>query len=194
MTRELEPDILLAAYAQGIFPMADSTGRISWYSPDPRAILPLDDFHVPRTLRQRCRQGRYEIRIDTDFEGVMRACADRTEGTWISKAMVEAYRNLHRLGFAHSVEAWRENRLVGGLYGVAIGGGFFGESMFHRATDASKVALVGLVERLRDRGYTLLDVQFTTPHLLRFGAIEISRDEYLIRLNEALQLDCSLAD
>jgi len=194
MTDELSPDILLSAYAQGIFPMAGPDGRIAWYSPDPRAILPFDAFHISRTLRQRWRQGRFDIRIDADFEGVMRACADRDEGTWISEPIVRAYCTLQRMGLAHSVEAWQADGLVGGLYGVSLGGAFFGESMFHRVTDASKVALVHLVERLRDRGYVLLDVQFATPHLERFGAVEIPRAEYLRRLRGALQIDCRFGD
>ncbi len=194
MIRELEPDILLPAYAQGIFPMADPGDQINWYSPDPRAVLPLDAFHVPRTLRQRYRQGRFEIRMNADFDAVIHACAQRDEGTWINHDIIEAYCLLHRLDFAHSVEAWQEDRLVGGLYGVALGGAFFGESMFHHVADASKVALVHLVDRMRDRGYVLLDVQFATPHLQQFGAIEIPRDDYLRRLEEALKLKCRLAD
>ncbi len=190
MIRELTPDILVSAYAQGIFPMADHNGRIGWFSPNPRAILPLDGFHVSKNLRRRCAQGRFELRINTDFEGVIRSCADREDGTWISRDIVRAYCRLHRLGLAHSVESWQADELVGGLYGVALGGAFFGESMFHRVTDASKVALVHLVERLRARGYVLLDVQFMTPHLRRFGAVEIPRREYLRRLNEALMCRC----
>jgi leucyl/phenylalanyl-tRNA--protein transferase len=190
MNRQLSPDILLAAYAQGVFPMADPDGVIGWYSPDPRAIIPLESFHVSRTLRQRCRQGCFEIRLNTHFEAVVRNCADRSEGTWISDEIVEAYCLLHRLGFAHCVESWQQGDLVGGLYGVTLGGAFFGESMFHRQTDASKVALVHLVERMRKRRYTLLDVQFTTPHLEQFGVVEIPRDEYLRRLGRALELDC----
>jgi leucyl/phenylalanyl-tRNA--protein transferase len=194
MTRELAPDVLLSAYAQGIFPMAGPDNRIRWYSPDPRAILPLDEFYVSKNLRRRCRQGRFEIRINTDFQGVVRACAEREDGTWINADIIEAYCLLHELGAAHSVETWRGIDLVGGLYGVALGGAFFGESMFHRMTDASKVALVYLVERMRERGYVLLDVQFTTPHLERFGAVEIPRPEYLRRLAQALRLKCRFVD
>ncbi len=194
MLRDLSPDILLAAYTRGIFPMGGPYGEVSWYSPDPRTVLPLEAFHVPRTLRQRCRQGRFDLRIDADFSAVIHACADRKEGTWITGDIIEAYTRLHRLGHAHSVESWQADRLVGGLYGVALGGAFFGESMFHRVTDASKVALVHLVERLRERGYVLLDVQFTTPHLRRFGAIEIPRDEYLRRLDHAFGLSCRFVD
>lgn len=194
MIPELSPDILLSAYARGVFPMADKAGRIGWYSPDPRAILPLEAFHVPRTLRQRVRQRRFEIRIDTAFEHVIRRCAGRREGTWISQDIIEAYCRLNEMRFAHSVESWRDDQLVGGLYGVALGGAFFGESMFHSATDASKVALVHLVERMRNRGYRLLDVQFITPHLQRLGAIAIPRAEYLGRLVEALHCDCRFTD
>lgn len=190
MIQELTPDILLSAYARGIFPMADPDGGINWYSPDPRAILPLETFHVSRTLRQRVRQERFQIRVDTSFECVMRECADRQEGTWISRDIVEAYCHLHGLGFAHSVEAWLEDKLVGGLYGVTLKGAFFGESMFHSETDASKVALVHLVERMRSRGFSLLDVQFVTPHLEQFGVTAVPRDEYLALLGKALQQDC----
>jgi len=194
MISELAPEILVAAYAQGIFPMADRHGRINWYSPDPRAILPLDAFHVSKNLRRRCQQGRFDVRINTDFEGVIRACADRDDGTWISSEMIKAYSLLHRLGLAHSVESWQGDRLTGGLYGVALGGAFFGESMFHRVTDASKVALVHLVRRMRERGFALLDVQFMTPHLRAFGAVEIPRREYLLRLRQALKLRCRFVD
>ncbi len=189
----LTPEILVAAYRQGIFPM-DVEGRLCWFSPDPRAILPLDGFHVSKTLRQLCRQGRFEIRINHGFRAVMEGCADREEGTWISPEIIEAYVVLHERGLAHSVEAWYEGELAGGLYGVALGGAFFGESMFHRRRDASKVALVHLVERLRERGYRLLDVQFTTPHLARFGAIEIPRTAYLRRLRAALAMECRFVD
>ncbi|MBN1342364.1 MAG: leucyl/phenylalanyl-tRNA--protein transferase [Phycisphaerae bacterium] len=194
MIRELAPDILLSAYAQGIFPMAGPDGEIGWYSPDPRAVIPLDGFRVSRSLRQRCGQGLFEIRLDASFREVILACADRPEGTWINEDIVEAYCLLHELGFAHSVESWADERLVGGLYGVSLGGAFFGESMFHRATDASKVALVHLVERMRDREFVLLDVQFMTPHLRRFGAVEIPRNEYLERLQQALEIECAFGD
>mgnify|MGYP001436469349 CR=1 FL=1 len=188
MTR-LPPQLLIAAYLQGVFPMGVD-GRIEWFSPDPRAILPLDGFRIPRTLRQLLRQGRFELRINTVFKQVMLACTEREEGTWITPEIVRAYVELHRLGLAHSVEAWKDGELAGGLYGVAIGGAFFGESMFHRVRDASKVALSALVERMRTRGYALLDVQFTTAHLARFGVVEIPRDEYLRRLAEAVALRC----
>lgn len=183
----IPPAVLIQAYRQGIFPMALDGGEIGWFSPDPRAILPLETFHVPARLARVIRSGRFEVAIDRDFEGVMRACAaDREEGTWISDEIVESYVALHRRGFAHSIESWREGCLAGGVYGVHCGGAFFGESMFHRETDASKVALVALVERMRERGLTLLDVQWVTPHLARFGAIEIPREEYLSRLSDVV--------
>src|ERR1051326_8657437 len=162
----LEPALLLNAYRSGIFPMAvNDEGEIGWFSPDPRAILPIDDrFHMPHGLKRALKKGKFEITIDKDFESVMRECGKRKEGTWISEEIVEGYCALHKLGHAHSVETRLEGKLVGGLYGVHIGGAFFGESMFHRATDASKVALVTLVERLRANGFKLLDTQWTTPH------------------------------
>jgi len=187
----LDPSLLVRAYREGIFPMALEHGEIGWFSPDPRGILPLDAFHIPSRLARVVRRGRFQIAIDRDFGRVMRECAaDREEGTWISGDIVEAYGALHRLGLAHSVEAWLDGDLVGGLYGVHLGGAFFGESMFHRVTDASKVALVALVDRLTRHGFRLLDVQWTTPHLERFGAIAVSRREYLRRLRQALTMDC----
>lgn len=185
---ELSPDRLLLAYQVGIFPMADDEGEIRWFAPDPRAIIPLDGFRVSRSLRTAVRRGIYEVHVNRAFDEVMAACARREEGTWISDDIRIAYGALHRLGFAHSVESWKDGRLVGGLYGVAVGGAFFGESMFHRATDASKVALVHLVERLRRRGFVLLDIQFMTEHLSQFGAVEIPRSEYERRLRGAIQL------
>ena len=189
----LTAELLVAAYANGIFPM-DVDGQIQWFSPDPRTIIPLEAFRTPRNIRQRYRNRHFEIRIDTCFEEVIRACGDRGEGTWISDEIVAAYTELHRLGLAHSVESWREGELAGGLYGVALGGAFFGESMFFRQTDASKVALVALIERLKARGFVLLDVQFSTPHLERFGAVDIPREEYLARLEEALKLAVTFAE
>lgn len=185
-------ELLLGAYASGWFPMADDVGAISWYSPDPRGVLPLDAFHVPSRLRRVLRKQAFRIEIDRAFERVIRACADAKRepgesGTWISDEIVESYCALHELGYAHSVEAWDADRLVGGLYGVALGGAFFGESMFHYATDASKVALVALVERLQSRGFSLLDTQWVTEHLQQFGAIEIPRSEYLRRLGTSLR-------
>jgi len=183
---DLEPGTLLSAYRLGLFPMRlRRGGAIAWWSPDPRGVIPLDGLHVSRSLRASCR--RFEIRLDTAFESVVRGCADpsRPNG-WIDEEFVRAYCALHGLGWAHSVEAWIDGELVGGLYGVAIGGLFAAESKFHRVRDASKVALVALVERLRAGGATLLDVQWSTPHLASLGAIDISRDEYLERLRRAL--------
>jgi leucyl/phenylalanyl-tRNA---protein transferase len=188
--KAIEPDFLLMAYCNGYFPMADSkSGEIQWYSPDPRAIFDLAEFHIPRSLSMTVKKKRFVVEIDRDFEAVMRRCAEREE-TWISEAVVQSYLELYRLGFAHTVECWRENKLVGGLYGVSIAGAFFGESMFSIDKDASKVALVHLVDRLRERGFELLDTQFLTPHLVRFGAKEIPRKQYLARLEKALQKQC----
>lgn len=186
----LDPNLLLRAYAMGIFPMADEAGEIGWYAPDPRAIIEHANFRRSRSLRATIRRNVYEIRINTAFEAMMRACADRPS-TWINAEFIRAYGILHRAGFAHSVEAWRGGKLVGGLYGVALGGVFCGESMFSRATDASKVCLSALVERLEDRGFTLHDVQFITPHLERLGATLIRRTQYERRLAEAIRLPCT---
>jgi leucyl/phenylalanyl-tRNA---protein transferase len=174
-------ELLLEGYRTGIFPMAMDGGEIGWFSPDPRAIIPLETFHVPHGLRRALRKNLFETRIDGCFERVVRECAARDE-TWISEIIVRSYCNLNRLGFAHSIEAWRDGELAGGLYGVSLGAAFFGESMFHSVTDASKVALNFLVETLRRSGFRLLEVQWLTPHLESFGAIEIPRDEYLKRL------------
>jgi len=188
----LTPELLLSAYSQGVFPMAGADGRILWYDPDPRAILPLAHFHAPRRLLRAVRQGVFEIRVDSAFTAVMRACAtpasDREE-TWINEEIIAAYTQLHQLGFSHSVEAWQDGKLVGGLYGVALGGLFAGESMFSRATGASKVALAHLVRRLRAGGFRLLDVQFMTEHLRRFGAVEGSQAEYKRLLALALSVE-----
>ena len=185
--------MLLAGYRRGIFPMAtDDRGGIAWFSPDPRAIIPLDErFHIPHGLRRELGKQRFEITFDSDFEGVIRACSKSHGPTWISKEILTAYCGLHGAGHAHSVEAWLEGGLAGGLYGVHIGGAFFGESMFHHATDSSKVALVALVERLRRRGFLLLDTQWLTPHLARFGACQIPRDQYRNLLDEALARPCA---
>ena len=185
----IEPALLVHAYRQGIFPMALEDDEIGWFSPDPRGVLPLDHVHTPARLARVIRSGRFEVAIDRDFEGVMRACAaDREDGTWISEEIIESYVALHRLGMAHSVEAWREGKLAGGLYGVHLGGAFFGESMFHYETDASKVALMALVTRMRERALSLLDIQWVTPHLAQFGAVEIPREDYLMRLNRVIDL------
>ncbi len=188
-TLTLTPEGVELAYRHGIFPMADErTAEILWFRPDPRAVIPLDGFHVSRSLARTLRRAVFDVRVDTDFEGVMRGCADRPEGTWISEGFVEVYGALHRAGKAHSVEAWREGRLAGGVYGLALGGAFMAESMFHSETDASKVALAALTSRLRERGFILLDVQYVTPHLESLGAIEITRREYERRLERALAL------
>lgn len=192
----IPPELLLRAYAAGWFPMGvepERGGGIEWFSPDPRGILPLEGFHVPARLRRVLRQGRFTVTVDRAFEAVIRACAERDE-TWITRDIIDTYLHLHQVGFAHSVEAWSGEVLAGGLYGVAFRGAFFGESMFHRVSDASKVALHALVERLRARGYALLDVQWVTPHLAGFGAIEIPRRRYLRLLDRALRLDCSFTE
>ncbi len=194
MKVKLTPQLLINAYSQGIFPMADEDSELLWFAPDPRAIIELDKFHVPRNLGKLYRQKPFELKIDSAFEQVIDACADRPEGTWISREIREAYVELHRLGFAHSVESWRDGKLVGGLYGVSVGGVFCGESMFQRESNASKIALVYLVERMRDCGFLLLDIQFTTEHLMQFNCVEIPRNEYTRRLDRALQVDCTLAD
>lgn len=188
-------DLLIDAYRQGFFPMGMDDGSVEWFCPDPRGILPLDGVRISSRLARVVRSARFEVAIDRDFEGVIRACADdRREGTWISEEIVASYCALHRRGVAHSVETWRDGQLVGGLYGVHLGGAFFGESMFHRETDASKVALVALVDRMRARGLTLLDVQWVTPHLKRFGGIEISRRDYLRRLQAVVDLPCVFSE
>lgn len=196
---QLSVESLIWAYTHGVYPMASSRrGRIGWYSPDPRAILPLDAFHVSHSLRRRCRKGEYVITRDQAFGEVIRRCAEPREyaaETWINEAIIETYEELHAMGLAHSVEAWlpgdagdERGALVGGLYGVTLGGAYFGESMFSRATDASKVCLVHLVEHLKARGYVLLDVQTANDHTLQFGVVEIPRSEYLARLEQALTL------
>jgi leucyl/phenylalanyl-tRNA---protein transferase len=191
----LAVDTLLSAYTSGWFPMAVGPGDIRWYSPDPRGIIPLDAFHASRRLARSARQNRFEVRVDTAFRAVMEGCAQRVDedGNWIDEEIIESYCGLHARGFAHSVETWQDGTLVGGLYGVAIQGAFFGESMFHRVTDASKIALIALVERLRARGYALLDTQWVTEHLAQFGAVEIPRRRYLRLLEEALRVDASFS-
>lgn len=183
---DLEPGTILAAYRHGLFPMPVRRGVTAWWSPEQRGILPLDGLRVSRSLRKSC--GRYRIGVDTAFDEVIDACADRHRpGAWITREIKRAYQRLHQLGWVHSVEAWSlDGRLAGGLYGVAVGGLFAGESMFHRQSDASKVALVALVERLRQGGALLLDVQWLTPHLESLGAVEIPRAEYHRRLSRAL--------
>lgn len=187
----LTPEIVLRAYAEGLFPMAEGRGDPSlfWVSPERRGIFPLDGFYVPRRLRRTVRTDKFQVKADTAFGKVMRACAAPAAGredTWINDEIVRLYTALHASGYAHSVESWRDGHLVGGLYGVRLGAAFFGESMFSRETDASKVALVHLVARLKAGGFKLLDAQFLTEHLAQFGAVEISRAEYLRQLNRAI--------
>ncbi|HSV29123.1 MAG TPA: leucyl/phenylalanyl-tRNA--protein transferase [Candidatus Omnitrophota bacterium] len=191
--RPLTSDLLLRAYAMGIFPMARSRHdpRLYWIDPDQRGILPLSEFHIPKSLKKVLKKAPFEIRCDTAYEEVMQGCGESTRDrpdTWINDEIVRLFVELHHLGMAHSVETWRDGRLVGGLYGLALGGAFFGESMFSRETDASKVALVHLVARLKKGGFQLLDTQFVTEHLARFGALEIQRHDYLKRLNRAIEL------
>jgi leucyl/phenylalanyl-tRNA---protein transferase len=181
----IPPEVLLGAYTQGIFPMAEG-GEILWFSPTRRGIIPLDDrFHIPHGLKKTLRENPFEIRFNTAFREVMLACSER-DSTWIDGTIIDSYCALHELGHAHSVECWDVDGLQGGLYGVALGKAFFGESMFSRKTDASKIALVALVERLRERGFGLLDTQWMTDHLRTFGGLEIGKKQYLALLQEML--------
>lgn len=190
----IDPDFLLSAYASGYFPMAESRqGDIQWHFPDTRAIIPIDGLKITRSLHQTIKKKIFQIRINTAFEEVMHQCAKRDD-TWISDEIIQSYVQLHKLGFAHSVEAWKDNFLAGGLYGVALGAAFFGESMFSRVRDASKVALVYLVDKLRAGKFELLDTQFNTPHLTRLGAIEIPRENYLHLLKKAVVKQRSFLD
>jgi len=185
MPPPLDPDTLIRAYCNGVFPMAES-GRILWFAPEMRGLIPLDDrFHIPRRLRSTLRNMPFEIRVDSDFVGTMRGCAER-ESTWIDDHIVGAYTKLHHLGLAHSIECWDQDGLQGGLYGVALGGAFFGESMFSRKTHASKIALVGTVSILRQSGFKLFDTQWVTDHLKQFGAYEVPRGDYHALLHDAL--------
>lgn len=191
MFQRLTPQMLLQAYSMGMFPMGDSrnpNAPVQWYAPDPRCIFPLDGFHIPKRLARTYRQGKFEYKIDSAWHEVMAYCAAR-EDTWITDEIFDAYTELNKMGRAHSVEAYYEGELAGGLYGVSIGGAFMGESMFTVVTDASKCALVFLVERMRERGFTLLDCQFMTKHLSKFGAIDVPQLEYQRRLQEALKLN-----
>jgi len=192
----IPPDLLLRAYASGVFPMAEAADdpEVFWVRPETRGIIPLDTFHVPRSLAKTLRQGRFDIRRDTDFAGVIDGCAKSRTGrrsTWINQPIREAYGELFARGFCHSVEAWQGERLVGGLYGVTLGAAFFGESMFSFERDASKACLVHLVEHLRARGFMLLDTQFTTEHLKRFGAVDVPRGKYERMLEEAVAAEAS---
>ncbi|WP_424991151.1 leucyl/phenylalanyl-tRNA--protein transferase [Fluviibacterium sp. S390] len=185
--RDITPDILLKAYALGVFPMAESREdpEIFWVDPRHRGILPLDQFHMSRSLARHVRRGGFDVAINRDFAATVEACADRPE-TWINATIFDLYLQLHRMGHAHSLEIWQDNQLIGGVYGVALGGAFFGESMFSRRDNASKTALAFLVDRLAHAGFTLFDTQFITPHLSRLGAVEITRAEYHQRLETAV--------
>ncbi len=189
MEPEFTAELVLRAYTAGIFPMGHDDGIIRWYSPDPRCIIPLDEFHTSKRLARTIRQGKFELKVNANFEKIMRLCAER-ESTWITDEIVRVYCELHKHGFAHSVEAYLDGEIAGGLYGVSIGGAFMGESMFHVETDASKVCLAYLVERMKERGFVLLDSQYVTDHLSTFNAIQISRQDYLERLRHALTLKC----
>lgn len=191
---EITPQVLLKAYASGIFPMAESADDpgLFWVEPELRGIIPLEEFHVPRRLARTVRQNIFDIRFDSDFDAVIAACAEETHdrrSTWINERIRMLYHELFEIGHCHTVEAWQDGKLVGGLYGVKLGAAFFGESMFSRATDASKVALVHLVERLKAQNFRLLDTQFTTEHLKNFGAMDVPRAEYEIILHNALMVE-----
>jgi leucyl/phenylalanyl-tRNA--protein transferase len=191
---DLSPGRLVEAYRNGIFPFFDANTPILWWSPDPRAVFEMDGLHVARRLARTIRSGRFRVTVNTDFAGVIRGCAERPSGgTWITPDMIDAYTDLHHLGHAHSVEAWHDGILAGGVYGVAVGGLFAGESMFTRVRDASKVALVQLMARLRQRGFQLFDVQFLNEHTARLGAVEIARAEYLRRLRDAVAANVQFA-
>jgi leucyl/phenylalanyl-tRNA--protein transferase len=185
--------LVLAAYTQAIFPMGNDDGSIYWYSPDPRCIIDLEDFHASRRLMRTYRNGKFDMRVNTAWDDVIRMCAQR-DSTWITDEIIRVYTELHEMGFAHSVEAFYKGQLAGGLYGVAVGGAFMGESMFHVETDASKVSLVYLVERMKERNFTLLDSQYMTEHLGTFSARNIPRSEYMRRLKDALNRDCRFDD
>jgi leucyl/phenylalanyl-tRNA--protein transferase len=183
----LEPRLLISAYCNGIFPMGMENGRLSWFSPDPRGILPVREYTVPRSVRAELRRSSFEIRVNTAFAEVVKGCGQRRE-TWISPEIIHSYELLHKLGYAHSVESWEDGKLVGGLYGVAIGGAFFGESMFSLKSGGSKAALVWLMDRLKEKRFILHDTQWTTAHLAMFGGREIAREEYLALLEEAVKM------
>jgi leucyl/phenylalanyl-tRNA--protein transferase len=186
----LKPDNMLRLYASGAFPMADAeTGFINWYLPEIRTIIPLDNFNIPRSTRKVIEEQNFEIKFDTDFEGVVSGCADR-ESTWISEELINAYRRLKKRRHIHTVETWKDGKLVGGLYGVTFRGGFFGESMFSKVSQASKAALVALLKHLKEKNFVLLDVQYMTEHLKMFGAVEISFEEYTKLLQNAYVKEC----
>lgn len=194
---QLSADDLIYGYINGIFPMADADGTLFWYSPDPRAIIPIENYRPSKSLRPLLNRRAFEIRVNYDFEEVMRRCAaPRTteEGTWISESIIQGYTDLHHLGMAHSVEAYQNGRLAGGLYGVAIGSAFFGESMFHNVSNASKVAFHALITILREQNFTLLDTQFINDNVRRFGAIEIPKIDYLARLRQAIAVKSRFSD
>lgn len=196
MFSKLTPELIIKAYSMGVFPMGDSQhpeAPVRWYAPDPRCILDIDNFHIPKRLARTYRKGLFECRVNENWDKVLHLCASR-DATWITDEIYGVYTELHRAGLAHSVETYYDGYLAGGLYGVSLGGAFMGESMFHIVTDASKIALVYLVERMHERGFTLLDCQFMTDHLKKFGAIDIPQDEYLLRLQNALELEVSFDD
>ncbi|MBX9571293.1 MAG: leucyl/phenylalanyl-tRNA--protein transferase [Candidatus Obscuribacterales bacterium] len=191
LLNRMTPDLIVKAYSMGVFPMGDSAhpnAPVRWYAPDPRCILDIENFHTPKRLARTYRQGKFECRVNSAWSNVLRLCAAR-DSTWITEDIYRVYTELHRQGLAHSVEVYSEGKLAGGLYGVSLGGAFMGESMFHIVTDASKIALIFLVERMKERGFTLLDCQFMTEHLSKFGAINIPQSEYMARLQHALELD-----
>ena len=197
LAERFDPAVVVAAYRTGFFPMAESrTGPISWHSPDPRAIIPLNDFNIPRSLRREMRQSACTVTVDRAFDHVIGECAEGRypDETWISDDIIRVYTELYRQGVAHSVETWREGTLVGGLYGISLGGAFFGESMFSRMQNGSKFALVTLVGRLKTRGFRLLDTQIMNEHIRQFGAVDIPREKYLALLSEALSLPVSFVD
>lgn len=186
----LKPDNMIRLYASGAFPMADNeTGHINWYMPEIRCIIPLDKFNIPRSAKKSIDKNNFEIRFDTDYLGVIQGCADREE-TWISGKLIDAYKSLYKRGLVHTVETWLDNKLVGGLYGVTFRGAFYGESMFSKVSEASKAAIIKLVERLIAKDFVLLDVQYMTEHLKMFGAVEISWEEYQDRLRESYLRNC----
>ena len=186
----LKPDNMLRLYASGAFPMADSkTGTINWYMPETRTIIPLDHYNIPRSARKAAESIDFEIRKDTDFEGIINGCSDR-EQTWLSKDLIEAYKRLHKRGHVHTVETWLDGELVGGLYGITFRGAFFGESMFSRVSEASKTALIALIKHLKEKDYLLLDVQYLTEHLQMFGAVEIAFDVFTEMLRQSYLRGC----